>query len=310
MTRESVINSNILKKRFIRDCSLPITVYDNPYFIQRLETIDTLFHCLKKFDRFCEELKRFRTEQEYLAWYNETKDRIIQHIRENEAYKEFNMLSPGNTQKEIGKNNLYIEQNDRRLFISIDMNKANFTSMRYYSPRMFDGCGTWEEYVGIFTDSKHFADSKYIRQVIFGALNPKRQMKYESFLMQRIYDSIKKECPKLGIFSLGEDEIIIQFVQHSETVYSLSKIENAIPADLRELVRVEVFSLKKIGTYGWMKTFMFSVPQRVEYKCVDAEIFHQLVKHRLNEIITEDDLVFYHNGQLAKFLKEVENPCL
>ena len=308
MTKEQIINSTILKKRFIRDCGLPITVYDNPYFIQRLGTINSLFDCVSKFERFCKELEAFNSEQSYLEWYNAIKDKIIDAIKNHPKYQEFNELTISKTIKEVGKNNLYIEPNDRLSFISIDMKKANFSSMRFFAPEIFGGCETWEEYVGRFTDSKHFTDSKYIRQVIFGACNPKRQIKYESYLMEQVYNGIKKVFPQIEVFSLGEDEIIIPLVQHGSEIYSISSIKNAIPDELRSIVRVDVFVLKKIGNYGWLKTYPFVKPTKIEFKCVDAEIFHQIVKQYHCVQITEDDLVFYHNGQLARFLKEISNP--
>lgn len=312
MTKDQIINSTILKKRFIRDCGLPITVYDNPYFLQRLETINPLFGCLKKWDRYCDEVAAFDSEQSYLEWYNATKDAIINAIKNHPIYQEFNALTLSKTTQEVSKNNLYIEPNNGGLFISIDMKKANFSSMRYFSPEIFNGCDTWEEFVGQFTDSQHFAGSKYIRQVIFGACNPKRQIKYESYLMERIYNKIKQWFEQLNVFSLGEDEIIIPLVQKHTNgldVISTSELKNAIPDDLKSLVRVEIFSLHKAGNYGWFKSFPFS-DKPLDFKCVDAEIFHQLWKHYQDIEITEDDLVFYHNGQLAKFLKEIENPWI
>lgn len=171
---------------------------------------------------------------------------------------------------------------------------------------------TWEEYVATFTDSKHFSDSKYIRQVIFGACNPKKQIKYESFLMEQVYFGIKQKFPKIEVFSLGEDEIILPFVQKTQAsgeIIASSEIKNAIPEELKNLVRFEVFSLHKFGSYGWVKSYPFS-DKPIDFKCVDAEIFHQIVKHYYDLQITEDDLVFYHNGQLARFLKEVDNPWL
>lgn len=55
MIKEEVLNSIQLKKRFCKDCGLPIVVFDNPYFMERLQTLDPLFSCVEKFNRFCNE---------------------------------------------------------------------------------------------------------------------------------------------------------------------------------------------------------------------------------------------------------------
>ena len=65
MTREEVLKSIGLKKRFCKDCNLPINLYDEPYFTQRLQILDIQFGCVKKFDDFCAELENYENEQSY-----------------------------------------------------------------------------------------------------------------------------------------------------------------------------------------------------------------------------------------------------
>ena len=45
MTKEQVLESNALKKRFVRDCNLPINLFAEPYFTQRIKELDFLFGC-------------------------------------------------------------------------------------------------------------------------------------------------------------------------------------------------------------------------------------------------------------------------
>ena len=47
---------------------------------------------------------------------------------------------------------------------------------------------------------------------------------------------------------------------------------------------------------------------KIEFKTLNGDIYHQIVKHYYNLPITDDDLVFRYNGELARFLKEVGNP--
>lgn len=316
MTREDVLNSIALKKRFCKDCNIPIAVFDNPYFSERLETLDILNDCEFKFYKFCLELESFDSEQDYFEHYNSVKDKMITHIKNNPTYQVFNEQNIDKLDVGVNKRNLYVEQNDGGTFVSIDMKQANFTALRQFSKSIFDNCETWEEFVGKFTDSKHMAKSKYIRQVVMGACNPKQQIKFERFLMsilcKHIMDTVDGD---VNIYSLGDDEIIITIDNPNEpsefsSGFSLNELRVAINTcigGIGELVRVDMFDLHKIGNVGWMKTY-YGDEDRVEFKCLDAEIFHQIVKHYYGVPITEDDLVFYHNGRLAKFLKEVDNP--
>lgn len=308
MNTEEIMNSIALKKRFCKDCNLPIAVFDNPYFLERLVTLDALTNCMCKFDIFCDELKQFENEQDYFEYYNKIKDSIIDFIKAKEAYNTFSNDN-FSTESVAPKKNLYTEDNDNSIFISIDMKKANFSAMRHYSPEIFDGANSWEEFMAKFTDSQHIINSKYIRQVILGACNPKKQIRYEHFLMNILCEHIINMIPKISVFSLGEDEIIIRCRDDCELPLSeLKQIVNNHPC-LGQFIRVEMFRLNKIiGTDGYIKTFLHDNNKHVEFKCLNAETYHQIVKYFFGKPITENDLVFYHDGKLAKFLEKVDNP--
>lgn len=320
MTRDEVLNSIQLKKRFCKDCNLPISVFDNPYFYQRLCALDILYDCVDKFDNFCFELANYHDEQSYFEYYNSVKDTIINHIKDNNEYQKFNEQDIKNTDrvKDVSKKNLYVEQNNGGVFISIDMKKANFSALKHFSKDIFDGCDTWEEYMRQFTNSQHIINSKYIRQVVMGACNPKRQIQYEHYLMSRLYLHIKEtfKDEAIDFYSLGEDEIIIVVENPNEMPdfrlgFSLNELKKAIsscPDGIGNLVRVEMFDLDKVGNEGWKKNIYDNNEDKIEFKCINSEVFHQIVKHYFEMPIIEDDLVFYHNGQLARFMKEVDNP--
>lgn len=319
MTREEVMNSVVLKERFCKDCNLPITVFDNPYFYERLEVLDIAKDCISKFDEFCDELQGFSDEKEYFKYYNNVKHSIINSIKSNPEYQGF-VNASCNCHLCALKQDLYSEQNDDCFFISIDMKKANFSAMKYYSEGIFEGCETWERYVSKFTNSKHIMGSKYIRQVILGACNPKKQIQYEYCLMNILCDYIMRKLSSIKIYSLDSDEILIEVPDkgYDFSLNELRDIVSSCPYSVGELVRVEYFHLDNIGC-GWMKTYCDServrksgeiLPPRVEFKCVDAEIYHQVLKHYCGKPITDNDLVFYHNGKLARFVKKIENPFI
>lgn len=313
MTREEVLQFTGLKKRFCKDCNLPINLFDEPYFTQRLKALDVQFDCVKKFDTFCADLEKYDTEQEYFEYYNTVKDSVINMIKDNTEYMKFlnddfadvRVVTKNIT---LGNKNLYIEGNQDKTFISIDMKKANFSALRHYSPAIFKNVETWEQYIGFFTPSEHIRNSKYIRQVILGACNPKRQITYERYLMTMLYLHIKSELDgKVSFYSLGNDEIIISVAGTSVSAKEIKAAIATCPQKIGELVRFEMFDLQKVGDYGWMKV-IYDEPERVEFKTINADIYHQIVKHYWNMPITEDDLVFRYNGVLARFLEGVKNP--
>lgn len=326
MTRNDVLQSISLKKRFCKDNNLSIAVYDNPYFYQRLEIINHVIPCVDKFERFCKELEKFECEQDYFEYYNSVKDNTINYLKENASFISFNTRAVDMPRPYTPKKNLYVEDNNGKKFISLDMKKANFSALRFYDEAIFGGAATWEKFISRFTDSEHIISSKYIRQVIMGACNPKRQIQQEKMIMFMLLNDVVTQlklrqahdgCSDIEamlsnieeyeIYSLGEDEIIIEVTGEKSLTYYTKIIEDIVSTTkYRDFIRVTAFTLKKIqGTDGWIK---YITQHEVEFKCLNAEIYHQIVKHWIKQPITEDDLVFYHNGCLAKFLEPTANP--
>jgi hypothetical protein len=315
MTKEQALNSLELKRRFVKDNNLPITVYHEPYFTERLQILDRLFGCVDKFDLFCNELASFNDEQEYFAHYNTVKDTAIEYIKAKDEFKVFtddNSFIRLNNQ--YPKGNLYTEENQYKAFISIDMKKANFSAVKRYNSAIFDDANTWEEFIMKFTTMQHIANSKYIRQVILGACNPKKQIQFELYLMHTLLEFIKHMVPGIEVFSLGVDEIILYhpnqtgIVKNDETAqHIVDEIRNALNRHVvGHMVRMEEFYLEPLANYGYLKVNMHDETD-ITFKCVDAECFHQHVKHYYGMPITDNDLVFYHNNVLAKFLEPIPN---
>ena len=313
MTRDEVLNSISLKKRFTKDCNLPIAIFDNPYFYERLSALDFLENSLAKFDVFCQELEPYACEQDYFEQYNLIKDSIITDLKENTQFKILN-LTQFDFKSEYSRRNVYVEDNDGLIFVSLDMKKANFSALHHWSPSIFNGCHTWEEFIGQYTDKQHIINSKYIRQVIMGACNTKKQIQYERYLMFGLLQDITPYISgSFDVFSLGEDEIILQPKKKIKTEEDIEKLEQVIncalnDSSIKEYIRVTTFLLEKIkGTDGWVK-YIIHNSKIIEFKCLNSEIYHQVVKHYFRYEINENDLVFYHNGLLAKFLEPIPNP--
>lgn len=294
-----------LRKRFCKDYNLPINLFDSPYFEQRLKILDTQFNCVEKYELFLGEISKFKNEEEYFAEYNRIKDNAIQFIQNRSGYVEFtNSNVP--TLMDFPKKELYSDCNDSKIFFSIDMRKANFTTLSKLYPDLVDYASCWEGFMSNFTDMSHILDSKYIRQVILGACNPKKQTQWERFLMGNIALSIENKLNCCHIISVSTDEILIE----SESCHSMSatSLQSMIDETMRDKVKVSKFLLRKIDGFGWVKQFIRSdcadgtLMGNYEFKCVESDKYHILCKLFNGVALTDDDLVFNYNGNLATYL--------
>lgn len=298
------------KERFCKDCNIPIRLFQDPYFTDRLKLFDKFYGTLEKWNIFLDELQKYHCEQDYFEEYNRVKDAAILSIKESEAYKRFNeedMNKYRVTHENLPNKDIFKPSNDEKLFISIDMRKANFSSLYHYDNSMFSGAKTWEEFISKFTENKHIINSKYIRQVILGNCNPKRHITYEKYLMNEVLNFLYDH--------VGEERVV--FFSNDEIVYDMSNINidtlrlvvKSIDTVLKERIdiplKVELFILHKIdNTDGYYKEiFKENREKDIEFKCLDNYMLPFVIRNFLGEEITDSDKVFYHEGLLAKFIE-------
>ena len=297
------------KERFCKDCNIPIRLFQEPYFTDRLALFDKFYGTLDKWNLFVEELQKYNCEQDYFEEYNRVKDSAILTIKESEAYQRFNaddMNKYRVTHENLPNKDIFKPTNDGKSFISIDMRKANFSSLHHYSADMFD-VNTWEEFISKFTDNQHIINSKYIRQVILGNCNPKRHITYEKYLMDILLtDLLEKHIPIERVVFFSNDEIVIDVsdMNKSRQVLLAFNIEQYLK-DASPKFKVELFTLYKIhGTDSYYKEILNEDGGKdIEFKCLDNYMMPFVIRHFLGEKVTDSDKAFYHEGLLAQFIE-------
>lgn len=304
-----MIISEKLKERFCKDCKLPIALFKEPYFTERLELLDPYYATLEKWGTFVRELQRYDNEQDYFEEYNRIKDDAIDFIKNTKGYQQFNnedMNQYRIAHEGLPGKDIFKPTNDGRMFLSIDMAKANFSSLRRYNRHIFDNAKTWEEFLSGFTSNEHIINSKYIRQVILGNCNPKRHITYEKYLMEKILCQLAEVTSLDNCVFFSNDEIVLDItdmpqeevervIQRAVLCENISGIE--VP------LKVEIFQLKQInGTNGYAKCNIENQNEILEFKCLDANTVPFVIRALNGEQVQDNDRVFVYEGKLAYFI--------
>lgn len=302
--------SEKLKERFCKDCNIPLRLFKEPYFTDRLQLYDSYYNTLDKWNIFVRELEKYRCEQDYLEEYNRVKDTAINDIKLSDGYNRFNEEDMGKYSvkyKDLPSKDIYKPSNVGELFISIDMRKANFSALKFYDKSIFSNADTWEEFVGRYTENKHIVNSKYIRQVILGNCNPKRQVTYEKYLMglvlEVLIDELGYSASDIAFFS--NDEIVINMGKYEDCINKQKILEMVVNVRFNIPFRIELFYLHKItGTNGYYKEIVKNIIEReYEFKCLNNYTLPFVLRKFNGEEITENDKLFYHEGLLSKFIE-------
>lgn len=238
-----------LAKRFVSDCNFPIPIINKEHFFYLLslyeEEMGTLTEYIKLINIIKEQFNE--NEEEFIKYFLDTRESIIKYFHENEEYKNFNTIDLNMykiPKMNVSRSNVYKEDNNGKYFLSIDIKKANFQCLKYFSPNLFKGKETYEEFIGIFTDNDYIKKSKYNRQVIFGQLNPSRHITLEKYLSYKIYELCKSE------FSLDNSIGKLVSISNDELIYSVDNndidtktIGEIVFSKLGILVNVENYKL-------------------------------------------------------------------
>ena len=312
-----------LRKRFVKDTALPIKIFTEPYFSHYLELYDKQFDAKKKYEMFLKLLEEFSDEQAYFAEYNRIKDAAISYLENNEIMQYFcqkeDMNKFNHNHPNLPSNHIFKCTNIGKHFVSIDMRKGNFTALRHYNPEIVGGKDSYEEFIGMFTDQEYFKSSKYIRQVIFGNQNPRRQTTYEKYLMGRVLDRLIETFENFDMKNIAffnTDELVIDVTPYftadnpMEMVYAIATIENLVDWAAAEgiSVRSDWFKLRKIiGTEGYMREFeLCSAKKGVDFKCVTADEMPFVIRAFNNEPVQDNDMLFIHENRLARWVTPID----
>ena len=308
-----------LRARFVSDFNLPLQILQSPYFEDRLELLEGEYGAKTSYNELLLMIdEKFEgNPNKFLEYYHQVRDNIITSVLNSEAYKDF--ISNDKFMKKINpicaNKNLYTNEQDNGLFVSYDMKKANFQTLRYANPAIVYDTNTYEDFIGKFTDLDYIKNSKYTRQVIFGKLNPKRTMTLEKWITNEFCGSLYPLLihTKLEYFSLNSDEIILKF-NGSEEEFEQLEIE---PIKNFEGVEYKGSKFKLHSRQFELATSssILTVYEKEDYlnanrrilKGVPATYYPQVYK-LLNgmEMKPQSDLIFYYEHELCKFLNPLK----
>lgn len=305
---EIELNSS-LKKRFVSDFKLPINVFSEPYFAYYTDLYEPVYNISEKMEWFKDVLSKFKTVDDFFVYSESVSQNIKKLIADTNAYKTFNTADMNKDfplDEQVKQQNIYIEPNVGKKLISIDLQKANFNSLNVFGLKEELGINNYEDLMKLVTEDKYFLESKKIRQVIFGDLNPARQQRVQKYIINTFCKKLKESGCILT--SASSDEIIIQ--NPEMTVEKVKSILKDVPEKF-QFFRVEEFSFDRIEEghdFFIKKTKQENAPDKIEFKNVPGPFFAQAYKRHLGLDIIDKDMVFYHEGYLAEFKQSIFDP--
>jgi hypothetical protein len=206
---------------------------------------------------------------------------------------------------------LYLPENADRYFFSVDMSHANFQALKFVDCVL--GAKDWEELLGWYTQDEYFHKSKYLRQVIFGNLNPKRQRTIIAYLNKSkvLTALVRVGCP---LANFSADQCVVDITDKVKTSgrlntplsENLKSVTSEATAKVVKLldgavqVHTEGFKLRKLSTKPYY------VKERsdgtVKFACCPAHYFSEIYRFYYKEPLSELDGCTYYDGRVVRHL--------
>lgn len=297
---------------FVHDTSLPIPVINENLFNYYIGLYEKEKDSWTKWNELVELVEnRFKGSPESFEEYRKNiRNQIIDTVTATEAYKKFNTMdmkpyAVDNTKYKVSKS-VYIEPNIGKLFMSVDLKSANFQSMKYIDKNIMLGAETYEEFMRKFTDIDYFINQKYIRQVIFGQMNPGRHFTIEKYLIYKVMEYIEGMGLEIKPVAIASDEAVYEIHDDDDTtIEKIRSIADVLPNSIKKHigidVKIEIFRLNGYGFYNMSrnkKIFTFYEKLISDGNAVKSKLkgvpeqFHSMVwKLMHDKILCEND---YH----------------
>lgn len=295
--------SHSLRKRFVKDWELPLTILKTPYFEYFLELYSDHLGTLDKLNMLMDVVKDVG-EKGFFEESEKFTQSIISDISNNLAWKEFNEsnLDKYNVSPDVSQEDVYRSENANENFLFIDMKKANFQALKYVNPNIVFNHPDYETLASQYTNRKYFIESKYVRQVIFGNLNPKRARKVMRYIIFNvILPELRKNIFPLDIVSASDDSIILKIDNYENPITLINTIK-MILSNLNIVCHTELYKLIKLAedTPYYIKESLMS--WKSEFKGVPSHYYAECYKFYNKIPLEEYDLCSYYDGRIVKFM--------
>lgn len=296
-----------LAQRFVSDYNLPIPIINEDLFNYHLCLYNKVYGSLDKWKLLLNLINnKFKGDKNlFLDEYYQIRDKIINSVKKTDAFLKFDNSTYASytIPEDITSKNVYAQDNIGKIFISIDITKANFQILRETDKDIVFGADTYEDFVGKFTDLDYFKESKYTRQVIFGNLNPKKQIAREKSFTLRMYEMLKS-------YAISHEWKQVS-VSNDEIVYAVTKAscnKNEIIKLIKEKLGIEVkVNMYRLDGYKlnfrdsghekltfYTKTDMFN--GKVRFVSVPLQYHSIIFKHYYGLPTCNEDYHFNYEG--------------
>ena len=310
-------------RRFAKDFLLPIPVYEPKYLNYYLNLYDGLYHTKDKYNLLIATLNKHGGNEPLYSYSVQIRTNAENIIKNRESYQRFisntNDIFTGHKWKysAMPRGQVYKEFNDGKQFFSIDLTKANYQALKWYSryivqeddneDNLIMGTHNFDEFISLFSEDEYFHKAKKFREILFGYINPKRQQIIQKYLVEKIVIF----CIDNSLFNMED----IRDYTSDEIVFALDDQNKA--NEYRDIINhfakkndldihIDVYTLRRLNPYDYYVREMDN--SEIDFKGIESSLMAQCYKHYFGiNVLVDEDLIFLNsNHLLAKYIEPLQ----
>ena len=287
---------------FIRDYKLPIQIVKDEYFFYYLDLYQPFFKTREKYEKLKVEIENAGGMKNFINETKKVKDEALLFIKSKEGFDKFkndNMSEYKSNNQIPKKNNLYRLENKDKIFVSIDLVKANVQVLNFYDKEILGNSEKYEDFLLKFTKSEYIIQSKQIRQVIFGLLEPKKQKIIQKYIMGKVKDLLIKKGMSVDDISFSSPDEIVFELKNFPNYKKVMKLKELSIFDFH----IEEFELKTIkdDIPIYIKKSMDGSVNAI--KQGSSKTMPEVIKYLTKQKLIKKDLAFLDEGRISFYDK-------
>ena len=260
---------------------------------------------IEHFDYYVNQLsktQKYKGIRQFISLYEDCEELIgdAYEFRKNKSDEIIEFIKGTNAYNELcyDKNiidfptNKSIEYEEGVKYFSVDLRSANWVALKKYDPEHINELGSdYSEFLSKFNLPEVFIHSKYLRQFIFGNVNPKKIIKVQRNLIQEI---VRKYQDVLQVEGVRNDEVIFSFKDFKD----IKEIYNEID---QSKYKSKIFTVNRVEDFRIDNSYnIYGELLHKELMGVDGTLFYiKLKQYITNEPLDIKDLYFKSNGKKA-----------
>lgn len=278
------------KKDFIKlfNINIPHTEHFD-YYLEQLSKTDK-FKDIKYFLELFEEADK--DIDDFFTYKLDKVKEIVDFIKSTNTYTELTLDKSLNDYP-INKS---IHYDVDKIYLSVDLKSANWQSLKFYDQQNELG-DSYQEFLSKFDAPKVFVHSKYLRQFIFGNVNPKRQQKVQRNIIQK--EIIRK----------FDDEFVIEGVKNDEVIFLLNDFKDSkkiLDSIDKERFNCKIFKVDRVEDFRIFNYFDSdgNFLRKEMVGCSGHQFYWKYKQYITGEKIDIRDLYFKSEGKIGIWLHD------